>query len=307
MSIASEFDKHLDGSSILLWEINLLKQSLHVTMHAGWADFPHDIAEIMKNPAYRESVVKSDDLDGLNSALASIRKGKSCKVVFRILSCDNSTHWCLLVGNAQEGAADSIYGSLICIEDQFISQADYGHLQKTNVHMFDEAGQALGLSAQRLNGLKRKLGQKRDLHERLEAICEWEKEGVFETVLFSDVKVREGRVEVHKAGALFTSLQQGKSYPYEGTIAEMIVSLNLSYMVVDDTMESLKPIDWALFVPQGIRSYFAVPYFAGGIIRGVLIFCSANASDFSDDQEFYFKSISQAFFAVSEEGSAAAQ
>lgn len=299
MSIASKLDKHLDGCSVLLWEINLLKQSLHVSMHAGWADFPHDVAEIMKNPSYRKRVVKTDDLEGLNSALANIRKGKSSKVVFRIVSCDNLTHWCLLVGNAQDGDSDAIFGSLICIEEKFISQAEYGHLQQKDVSRSPVAGQAPGLSSQLLDSLLVKLGERADLHDQLGAICDWDTNGVFEAVLFSDIRQREGRVEVHKAGPIFNALPQGKSYPYEGTIAEMIVSLDLSYLIVDDTMESLKPIDWALFVPNGIRSYFAVPHFQDGIIRGVLIFCSANAADFSDDQEPYFRSISEIFFQLS--------
>lgn len=303
MSVTSELDKYVDGSSILLWEINLLKQSLHVAMQAGWDEFPHDAAKIMKNPGYRQEVVKGEDLEGLNSALANIRKGKSCKVVFRILSCDNLTHWCLLAGNAEDSTPDTIYGSLICVEDHLISQADYGHPQNHESHPVSADA---GLPGRRMEALKRRLGRTDDLYERLQAICDWEQDGVFETVLFSDVKLREGRVEVHKAGALFKTLPQGKSFPYEGTIAEMIVSLNLSYIVVDDAMESLKPIDWALFVPHGIRSYFAVPFFENRVIRGVLIFCSADANGFSDDQEMYFKSISEAFFAQSEPDSAVA-
>ncbi|WP_143181401.1 hypothetical protein [Pseudovibrio exalbescens] len=295
MGIKSRLDKHMVGCSILLWKINLLKQSLHVSMHAGWDQFPYDVAGIMKNPGYRQSVVQADDLPGLDAALTTIRKGRSSSVVFRITSCDNLTYWCLLAGRAQEGAADAIYGSLVCIEDRLIKQLDMESPVSADRPFEGQTGDDVAVSTAELVGLKRALSGHRDLHGRLEALCEWNEGQLFEAVLFSDVKQDIGRVEVHRAGAAVAELPQGKSYPYDGTIAEMIVSLDLRYMVVEDTMESLKPIDWALFVPHGIRSYFAVPCFEQGQIRSVLIFCSREASEFSMDQEYFFHKVSEMF------------
>ena len=177
-------------------------------------------------------------------------------------------------------------------------QASYGQLQQDGPFVPTQRAQETELFKRRLDILRRKLVRQDDLHARLATLCDWDSDHIYEAVLFSDVKLSDGRVEVHKAGAAFASLPQGNSYPYEGTIAEMIVSLNLKYIVVDDTMESLKPIDWALFVPHGIRSYFAVPTFQDGIIRGVLIFCSTNANDFNEEQAHFFSQISDVLFSL---------
>ena len=52
---------------------------------------------------------------------------------------------------------------------------------------------------------------------------------------------------------------------------------------MEDTAKSIKPIDWALFIPHGIRSYFAVPFFHENVLRDVVIFCSTTPSAFSPD------------------------
>jgi hypothetical protein len=298
MGIASKLDVHLAGSSFLFWKINLLKQSLNVTMHAGWADFPHDVAKMMKDPAYREAILRKDDLDGLNQALATIRKGQSAQVVFHIKSSDTLTHWCLLVGNAQQGVADEIYGSLICVEMPLVAKAADPTFNRSNGLPAGKKKAGRDLPESRLESLRRELARSDDLYQWLDIICRWEQSDLFEALLFSDVQQARGKVLVYGAGDAFADLHEGRHYPYEGTIAEMIVSLNLDHVVVDDTMESLKPIDWALFVPHGIRSYFAIPAFEAGIIRGVLIFCSSKANHFSEEYQDYFSRIADVMFSA---------
>ncbi len=298
MGITSKLDKHLAGSSILLWKINLLKQSLHVTMHAGWADFPHDVAKLMKDPAYREAIVRKSDLEGLAKALSSLRRGLTARVVFQIGNSDNSTHWCLLVGNPQQGVFDEIYGSLLCIDMKLIGPGRAGALLGEDAGPAQHPVSDQQLSSRHLEALQNRLASGNGLIDRLQGICSWDNSNAFDSLLFSDVQQAEDKVVVYGAGAAFADLKEGGAYPYEGTIAEMIVSLNLDHMIVEDTMESLKPIDWALFVPQGIRSYFAVPTFAGGTIRGVLIFCSSNANQFSEEQKDFFVQIANVVFST---------
>jgi hypothetical protein len=111
-----------------------------------------------------------------------------------------------------------------------------------------------------------------------------------DAIMFSDVHVRRNQVFVYCASNRPMELQQGQKFPYVGTIAEDINRYGLSHLAVDDTEESIKPIDWALFVPQGIRSYFARPFFSRGVLRTVLVICShrphsfagAAAQDFDD-------------------------
>ncbi|GAB6113093.1 PAS domain-containing protein [Desulfomicrobium salsuginis] len=95
-----------------------------------------------------------------------------------------------------------------------------------------------------------------------------------DAIIFSDVHVRRNQVFVYYAGNRPAELQQGQKFAYVGTIAEDISRFRLSHLTVDDTEESIKPIDWALFLPLGIRSYFAKPFFSRGVLRTVLIMCS---------------------------------
>ena len=95
-----------------------------------------------------------------------------------------------------------------------------------------------------------------------------------EAILFSDIHARKNKVVVYVKGSLFKDYTQGGVHPFKGTIAEHIEQFKLEYVVVDDTLDSIKPIDWALFVPCGIRSYYAKPYYSRGILRSVLIVCS---------------------------------
>ena len=104
-----------------------------------------------------------------------------------------------------------------------------------------------------------------------------------DAVLYSDIHVDEGMVIVSGAGETFSALKPGISYPYEGTIAENIINYNLDYLIVDNTLESIKPIDWALFIPNGIKSYFAVPFYENNILKTVLIFCSLKTDSFNTE------------------------
>ena len=85
-------------------------------------------------------------------------------------------------------------------------------------------------------------------------------DGKYDGVMFSDVQERTNKVVVFGAGDPFDEMPQGETFSYKGTIAEDIARYGLDHLIVDDTQDSIKPIDWALFLPHGIRSYFAKPY-----------------------------------------------
>jgi len=93
-------------------------------------------------------------------------------------------------------------------------------------------------------------------------------------------------------------MQQAETFSYKGTIAQDIKRYSLDYLTVDDTQDSIKPIDWALFVPRGIRSYFAMPFFSRNVLRTVLILCSTTPGRFTDkrldDYSAMFKTINNA-------------
>jgi len=114
----------------------------------------------------------------------------------------------------------------------------------------------------------------------------------FDAIMYSDIYAKRNKVMVYTAGKPFDPLPQGEMFSYEGTIAENIDRFKLEYLIVEDTFASIKAIDWALFVPHGIRSYFAKAFYERKTMRSVLILCSLNRKHFStrrlDDYAVYY-------------------
>ena len=94
-------------------------------------------------------------------------------------------------------------------------------------------------------------------------------------LMFSDIQSTHGKVEVYGVGHLFEKLKWGTSHAYEGTIAQDIERFSLESLIVEDTLDSIKSIDWAMFIPCGVRSYFAKPFYSAEGLYAVLIFASA--------------------------------
>jgi len=102
-------------------------------------------------------------------------------------------------------------------------------------------------------------------------------------ILYSDIHADEGKVIVYGAGNAFQSLTPAYTYPFEGTIAENILDYNLDHIIVENTYESIKPVDWAIFIPSGIKSYFAKPFYKDNKLVTVLIFCSTELAVFNEE------------------------
>ncbi len=90
-------------------------------------------------------------------------------------------------------------------------------------------------------------------------------------LMFSDIQSTVGKVEVYGVGRLFSSLKWGDAHAYEGTIAQDIERFSLDSLTVEDTLDSIKSIDWAMFIPCGVRSYFAKPFYSAHGLHAVLI------------------------------------
>lgn len=106
-------------------------------------------------------------------------------------------------------------------------------------------------------------------------------------LMFSDIQSTRGQVEVYGVGRLFSSLAWGAPHAYEGTIAQDIERFSLDSLTVEDTLDSIKSIDWAMFIPCGVRSYFAKPFYSTEGLHAVLIFAfDAPAAGVFDDVNF---------------------
>ena len=126
------------------------------------------------------------------------------------------------------------------------------------------------------------IAEEGDLKKILSMLIEYQPfDGLTESVLYSDIHRKDDIVQVYGCGTLFEKLKFGEIFPFEGTIAENILKFNLQHIIVEDTMKSIKPIDWALFIPQGVRSYYAHPFYDEKELRTVLIFCSGKPGVFT--------------------------
>lgn len=110
-------------------------------------------------------------------------------------------------------------------------------------------------------------------------------------IMLSHISIDKNEVAVTGIGEPFESVPENRTHPYEGSIAENIVRFNLDRHVVMETSKSIKPIDWALFIPRGIQSYYAHPFFTDGVLTDVLIFCSSSGGSYDPDADAPLKGL----------------
>lgn len=117
-----------------------------------------------------------------------------------------------------------------------------------------------------------------------------------DAVMLSQIFISEGRIAVTGVGKPFETVSVNDEHPYRGSIAENMVLFDLDHVIVKDTSKSIKPIDWALFIPRGIVSYCALPYFEGGVLRDVLIFCATRPEMFGDEELSMYRGLALGFW-----------
>ena len=136
------------------------------------------------------------------------------------------------------------------------------------------------------------MSQKYHMEKILDTLLKHQYGGsLFDAIMYADVYVKKRKVTVYargKGGEVFATLKPGTSFDYEGTISQAIWENRLDFFILGDTLESTKPIDWALFIPHGVRSYFVKPFLHGDQLRTLLIFCSTQPNQFFEkDMEIY--------------------
>ncbi len=120
-----------------------------------------------------------------------------------------------------------------------------------------------------------------DTRSALEAMLTHQPEAMqAEGLMLSRIYPEEDRVEVTGVGTPFAGMEDKASYPYVGSIAENLVQYGLGHLVVEETTRSIRPIDWVLFIPRNVHSYYAEPWFENGKLRYVLIYCSTAPAAF---------------------------
>lgn len=142
--------------------------------------------------------------------------------------------------------------------------------------------------------LVRAVSRAQSLRAALELLLASHEPHAFDGILYSDIRADKGHVVVYGAGKPCADIWE-QTFAYEGTIAQNIERHGLNYLVVDDTLDSIKSIDWVLFVPRGIRSYFARPFYRHNRLRAVLILCSVQPGAFSPADAARYEVLAPAF------------
>lgn len=157
---------------------------------------------------------------------------------------------------------------------------------KSGIDIIKSTPEKLNGSAQKyLNSLLNKVSSLSEMKKILDVLIENPYPGMkpFDGIIYSDIQVNKDKVVVYPTGSVFKNLPFGEVFTYDGTIAENIEQYKLKNLIVDDTMSSTKAIDWALFIPSGIRSYYARPFFERNTLRSILILCSKKPYDFNNE------------------------
>lgn len=142
--------------------------------------------------------------------------------------------------------------------------------------------------------LLRQVAKTPSLRPALELLLASQKPQAFDGLFYSEIHADKGHVLIYGVGKHLQDLWEVK-LPYEGTIAQNIERHGLEYLVVDNTRDSTKSIDWAFFVPRGIHSYFARPFYRKDKLKAVLVLCSQRPGAFSLSEVDAYEVLSPAF------------
>jgi hypothetical protein len=88
-----------------------------------------------------------------------------------------------------------------------------------------------------------------------------------------------GNTHDHVGAVLFPRKERIGIFQVDAFSAQDIERFCLDSLTVEDTLDSIKSIDWAMFIPCGVRSYFAKPFYSAEGLQAVLIFASDTPGD----------------------------
>ncbi len=286
---STDLENCLGGSSTLLWRIEVQKSRIEILSCHACSRLPIDIVQLLKNPVIRNQLVHPEDLDELNRVMRAAQRGEGGSAVFRVPGRAGRTVWLKVSGYVDPEQPDYVWGNLSDISDSVAAiREKTGSVTRTGPVRRKRADSR---AERQLGGVS---GDGR-IETVLASLFRNQVGPGFEGILFSDIFQAKNKVVVYSHGRPFAEMEQAKVFPFEGTIAETILTFELDHLVVNDTLESIKAIDWALFIPAGIRSYFAKPFFEGRTLRSVLILCSTSTHSYPEQRIGEFEPLYEPF------------
>lgn len=278
-----DLQESLGDLPVLLWRIEIARSRIEFLNWQARPRLELDVALLLKNRDYRNRFIHPEDCAALDELMQKLRRGEGGALLFRALGAGGRHLWFKLSGQCSLQNKGFMAGHLL-----ELSAAVEDIRSKTDLSTATAPSQT-AVPAQQfqqaMHGIHR-------IDKVLQLLLENQSQPLFDAIIFSDIHVRKNQVVVYSCGVPLDYLPQGKIFPYEGTIAENILQFGLENLIVDDTHDSIKAIDWALFVPAGIRSYFAKPFYHGKMLDSVLIFCATTPNRFAGTtvasfEEFY--------------------
>lgn len=268
-----DLQESLGDLPVLLWRIEVARSRIEFLNWQAQPGLGLDVAQLLKNRDYRNRFIHPEDCAALDELMQKLRRGEGGTLLFRALGAGGRLLWFSLSGRRSLRDNGFMAGNLL-----ELSAVVDDVRRKAATPASASAPSKAAAPAQQLQQAMRSIHR---IDEVLQLLLESQTQPLFDAILFSDIHVRKNRVVVYSCGIPLASLPQGKIFPYEGTIAENILQFGLDHLIVDDTHDSIKAIDWALFVPAGIRSYFAKPFYHGQTLRSVLILCATVPNRFA--------------------------
>lgn len=274
---AGEWENCLGGLCVLLWRIEVHKSRIDVLSSRACGHLSVDVVQLMKNPSFRRQYVHEDDIGQLDNVMRALQRGEGDETVFRLPTRNGNTAWLKLSGYADPAHPGYVWGNIADITD-IVGAIGAKAGRGTAVPRRTTRPAGIGAS------FDPAIAEDGRIETVLELLYRNQVGPTFDGILFSDIIQRKNEVVVYSYGQPFDTMEPAQVYSYEGTIAETVIAFGLDHLIVDDTFDSIKAIDWALFIPSGIRSYFAKPFFQGKGLHSVLILCSTSPRQFPESR-----------------------
>lgn len=262
----------------LLWRVEIPRSRIEILNEFVIEGLGEDTPLFVKNISFRDKMLLPGEKERVDAFFDKMKERKSASTVFRIMNKAGELMWLKLVGTRSSCDPNYYHGTLNDVTDTaavVTKIAEDEFVESANIDMEEEASSPAVLASEsqyEINIVDALKAMQNQLHLQEKT----------DGLVFSYVQPRKSKVVVYYSGKAFEEAIQGELFPYKGTIAQDIERYNHEYLIVDDTLDSIKPIDWALFVPRGIRSYYAKSYNIRGGMRSVIIVCSKKTAMFKD-------------------------
>jgi len=314
-----ELFNFIEDFPALLWRIDIIQNKIQYLNSYQIQGLGSKSGLLLQNIDFSQRLILKEDAHLLAQFMRAVRNGKTAATIFRIKNQDGHIVWIKVTGTVNRKNPRYYLGYMLDVTDtaeivkniiesevdiqEMIEQVDNpvilidSHDKTVLAHKSAEKGNPDSKALVRekyVNKLTRKLKHESDMPTILQTLLDNQYGHMnFDSIIYSDVYAKKNKVIVYAASKFSSSMKQGEAFSYEGTIAQNTSWHQLSHLIVEDTFSSIKAIDWALFIPQGIQSYFAKPFFDRKVMRTVLVLCSRQKNMFFDkyipDYEFLYK------------------